>query len=95
MSCLSPHLNMDKVREDFPEPVLPTMPTRWPALMSRLTPFSTRGSPSLYLMLRSLRLIWPLQNTEIETQFPPEVVRPHLRGHWSGPGSPATVQSAS
>ena len=55
------HLNMERVRLDLPEPVLPTIPTLWPGLMWRLTPLSTRGSPSLYLIWRLLRLISPLQ----------------------------------
>ena len=65
----SGYLNIDKVREDLPEPVLPTMPTLSPALMSRLTPLRTRGSPSRYLMLRELRLIWPLQKTRLRVSF--------------------------
>ena len=52
---------MERVRLDLPEPVLPTIPTLWPGLMWRLTPLSTRGSPSLYLIWRLLRLISPLQ----------------------------------
>ena len=77
---MSPYLNIESVREDFPEPVLPTIPTLSPALISRLTPFSTRGSPSLYLIARSVRLIWPLQNKNYEFYFPPQVW-PYLSGH--------------
>ena len=71
------------------------MPTLSPALMSRLTPLRTRGSPSRYLMLRELRLIWPLQKTRLSLSFLLSCQFSHLSGHWSGPGSPATVQSAS
>ena len=35
--------------EDFPAPVLPTIPILWPAFAKKLTFFNTLGSPSLYL----------------------------------------------
>lgn len=40
-----------RVRVDFPAPVLPTMPTLSPALISRLIFLSVKGRPSRYLTL--------------------------------------------
>jgi hypothetical protein len=39
--------------DDFPAPVLPTIPILWPAFAVKLTFFNTLGSPFLYLADKS------------------------------------------
>ncbi|KAH3687467.1 hypothetical protein WICPIJ_001577 [Wickerhamomyces pijperi] len=43
-------LKMAKASDDFPAPVLPTIPTFSPALMSKLMSFKTKSKFSRYLV---------------------------------------------
>ena len=59
-SQMSESLNRAYKIEDFPAPVLPTIPTFIPLCTSKVKSFSTSGKPSLYLIETSLKLTIPL-----------------------------------
>ena len=51
--------NRARASEDFPAPVLPTIPTFSPDLMEQVKFFKTSGSPFLYLVWYSWKVNLP------------------------------------
>ena len=50
-------LSKDCIIDDFPAPVLPTIPTFYPFKTLKLTPLSTKGNSFLYFIWKSLKII--------------------------------------
>jgi hypothetical protein len=44
------------MREDFPAPVLPTIPIISPPAISQLIPFTTKSKPLRYLSMKDLKI---------------------------------------